>query len=273
MNERQQSDGPEAQDRQLTETLRRIHGHLHIPDGEAAWEAMKLRLERKRRFEPWMSRMKLAAVAASLTFFISLFVCTINPAEAISSFVMKVRYASNGVTHVFYGVDLKTQGQALTAPPPDEDPPLGSSTIQPAPPLPSSSLPPAETHTLEEARQMADFIRMPSYLPEGFQIWSIMLDKDEETGVVSSVSIQFRGPDQQTMRLIETEVDPAVYSSSTSIAGRNVRVDKAEINGNQAVLIASDRTVQLQWVADNVSFRLHSRLSEEETLKVARSIK
>ncbi|MDF2926998.1 MAG: hypothetical protein K0R57_5912 [Paenibacillaceae bacterium] len=268
----------------LQEAMRQYHSQLDIPDGQAAWELMKQRLDdRKRVFRPWRQRLKLAATAAGIMIFLHLFFGALNPVQAISKYFLEVYYGPSATSVSFGNYDMKDPQGMLTAPPPEED--RHGRVVRPEEVVPHSFVPAEEAAsygqpdrlefaTVEEAAPLVDFpVMVPPHLPDGTVLQTALLflgEKEEKSGeIILNYHNKAAGYSfQLTQRLLAEQ-----YGSAMTISDPDAVVKEVSINGHKGVILVSGGNfVHLQWMTSSMSFVLSGLISEKEAMKVARSI-
>ncbi len=128
---------------------------------------------------------------------------------------------------------------------------------------------------LKDAGKRNDYtafdVKLPTYLPEGYQFDRIELYKDEKGTVENSKYIDVYYTNESTSNYIfmQQRLSDEETGYETGTGGT---VEEAKVNETEALIMDSD---SIHWEVNGVLYHINSRggFSKEELLKVAESIK
>ncbi|WP_163192535.1 DUF4367 domain-containing protein [Clostridium thermarum] len=149
-----------------------------------------------------------------------------------------------------------------------------TSPVQSTEPYEGTGTPLYESGTLEAAKvYMGSKLKLPQYLPANYELNLVQVPADmSKKGM--DVMISFEDRDRFftiTMRSGAFSLDGFVGSKVVDINGSSGEMTTGKLMADD-IEIAPDYT-QLRWISDDVLYILEGQISEEEAVKVARSIK
>lgn len=126
--------------------------------------------------------------------------------------------------------------------------------------------------SLEEAKKVSPFpVLVPQYIPDGYSLnrveFQLMIKP------VVKISLLYNGPNADNIVLEEMNVpDGYVQGYGYDIEDAITEDIKVGKNSGQLILFKDDR-IQMTWINNSVLFTLDGRISKEEAIKIAESMK
>lgn len=120
----------------------------------------------------------------------------------------------------------------------------------------------SEKNRIESGQVLGMTQHAPTYIPEGFVVKSLTM-----TG--NDIDIYYENPDGKFISFARYAGDSATHINSENAD----IINTVDISGMQGMLVVEDDTTTITWYTDDYYFVLFTYLSEDESLKIARSVK
>lgn len=136
----------------------------------------------------------------------------------------------------------------------------------------ASKMSPWNSGTLEQAREfMGDKLLMPSYIPEGYELTEIRVPRSEEF-VGQGIRLEYSNQRYYVMISQRTDLmdDGGEGYKSVDINGITgyMRITRPEPGDN-----ISNGYVSLEWKSGDIQYLVQGDVSEEEAIKIAKSLR
>lgn len=244
-----------------------IDSRIDIPDGEETWKKMQNKMSRITRRSRRKRLVTICAAVASLSIIVGSFSGAVNESFAYKSLFTRIKEARDGLVSILYGKQQNDPKNAKTLPPPDYAPDKANNNQA------DHIVQPLEM-SLEQARSSADFLLRTGYtIPEGYTEYRIKVypDADEKK---RTVRMEFKNTNSEILILTQRKLIEDGTGWKSTINEASGRIKEVNINGSTGILVLfTGGGSRLQWLADDVIFDINGKLSEEDILAFADSVK
>ncbi|MBD3918998.1 DUF4367 domain-containing protein [Paenibacillus sp. PR3] len=261
---------------QLASAISDLYSSIDIPNGEAAWRRMQTRLIQQQKRSHRKRAFKIGIAIAGVSLILGTFATSPKESYAsMRSFFTMVKDAKQGVVDILFGEKERTNTNgAITAPPPDA---LGSKVGQENSSTSSTmsgGIVVEEVTTLETARNKLDYkMRLADYVPNNFSLNRVRLFLDTDK-IYHSIRIEYKNEAGEFFFITERQLNTDGTGWKSSINESSGKIEDVSINGLNGVLVLyTEGGMRLAWLWDDVLVEIQGKLSEEQVLKIARSMK
>lgn len=130
---------------------------------------------------------------------------------------------------------------------------------------------------LAETQSIINFeLAVPRYMPKDYYLEKInVLNNNKQQEVVSLYYTVDKEDEEKEFIQIDQESDPHSTSISLNLLREpNTEMKEIKVHGTEYVLILyKNEFCKLMWDKGNVSYTIHGKISEDEMLKIAQSMK
>ncbi|GAA0363835.1 DUF4367 domain-containing protein [Bacillus horti] len=256
------SDEFKHNDEELKSWLNSVHKDVDIPDNQKPWPNVKERLDKIKKRNRRIKRIKIITAIACMSLLIS-FALTADLPTAYSQFQGLVKKVQENIIDIFFDEEQQNIEN------------IGAKTLPPPPNIestPTDGLRSEDT-SLEKAQQMLSFnLVVPTYIPDEYSLDLVRIYQDTD-GEYRTAFIEYVNDDGRIIQLSQRMLS----ENSTPETARfyeNATIHDLQINENKAVMIVYDNNfVQIDWLTDDqIKFSLFGLLSESEILSIAESL-
>lgn len=251
-------------DKVVKETVRETVDSITPPPLEESWARFEKKLQKQEKALHKNKRkslfFKLAASAGVIIVLTGALAISVpGNARAIGEKILHTVETLLGGTQMNVRTSYRHNEPGQLPPPPEEG---------------FSELPIEEGKiiSLEDAKKISPFpVLVPQYISAGYT-----LDRVEFQPMikpVAKISLIYNGPNVDHIVIMETNVpDGYVQGYGYDIEDTVTEDIKVGKNSGQLILFKNDR-IQMTWINNSVLFTLNGKISKEEAIKIAESMK
>lgn len=225
---------------------------MECPPKEEVWSNIKNSLNKKQK--SFVKRKSLTAAVLFLIFTGLFFASNPTSVGAVANKIIKsIINITEDTFNIRKKVNVKTRSNTITT---EFDDPR-----------------------LADTQNLINFdLRVPQYMPKDYYLEKInVLDNNEQQEVVSLyyTNINIKEDTEKDFIQIEQGSNPDGTNISLNLLReKDTKIKKAKIHGNEYILVSyKNGFCELMWDMGNISYTIQGRISEDEMLKIAESMR